>query len=955
MPLGSRVFQKKQYDGVNRPTVGYLCYSLSEADTNYTAASSVTANTVLNQREMTYDDASNLILLVNRDRFHNATGLGPLTTPGGAQPQARASYRAIYPDPLGRIQSLANYGTNGGAVFTRPPIVPASSPTVLVSAIAYNDRGEPYQMTDAAGTVTQQVFDDAGRRTQLIENYVSGGADPDQNRTTNYTYNADSRLATLTAVNSVTGSQTTTWVYGTTLSDSGVASNDLVSAKQLPDNVSGSDQVTYAYNRLGQVTEIQDQNGTTRTLDYDVLGRLQDDRVTTLSSGVDGTILRISRTYEVRGMLTGLTSYNNATVGSGSVVNDIQYRYNGFAQLATESQSHDGPVTDSSPVLQYVYANGSSGYARRTAMIQPDGTLTSYAYGASGSATDVLNQISGISSLTGNALYAFLGANQPVIASYGYVRLTYYTAGGSGDAGDQYTGLDRFGRIVDQRWTNEGGIDIERVQYGYDQANNRVWRHNTVAATGQDEFYAQDGLYQLETLQRGTLNSGKTGISGTPSWEEDWNFDPSGNWNGTSSGYQTKVSGTTTLNQNRTHSVVNEISGITTSSGTAWTTPAYDDAGNTTSAPQPFSPSNRNLFEFDAWNRLVKVVAADNSVYAYDGANRRVSKLIGTEIRDYYYDDRWRVVEERLDSSSMADRRFLWGIRRLDDLIERDVEVSSGGGGSDSSSSSAGPTLEQFFALDDGANITAIANVTGQVQERYGYNGFGGVRYMTASFGNQGESNYDWETLFGSYRFDTETGLSQVRFRYYHSLLGRWISRDPVGEKVGPNLYKYVGNRPTIMVDPLGLFGSDPYYLPPSNGSQINAPPALNMQYDPCTGQSTVSNNDSPEELALMMMAGLGLSGIAALAFAGPPTAAAAVAAAPTAGELAVTTLVGIGIAAFITEAFFPEADSQPHTPEDPDQPKPDPNNFRPVNPVPAPPSRPTRGGGGGYEPFEIP
>ncbi|MGH7978375.1 MAG: RHS repeat domain-containing protein, partial [Limisphaerales bacterium] len=29
VPLGSRVFQKKQYDGVNRPTVGYLCYSLS--------------------------------------------------------------------------------------------------------------------------------------------------------------------------------------------------------------------------------------------------------------------------------------------------------------------------------------------------------------------------------------------------------------------------------------------------------------------------------------------------------------------------------------------------------------------------------------------------------------------------------------------------------------------------------------------------------------------------------------------------------------------------------------------------------------------------------------------------------------------------------------------------------------------------------------------------------------
>jgi hypothetical protein len=34
------------------------------------------------------------------------------------------------------------------------------------------------------------------------------------------------------------------------------------------------------------------------------------------------------------------------------------------------------------------------------------------------------------------------------------VDLTYIKQGveGNGDAGDQYTGLDRFGRVVDQRW-----------------------------------------------------------------------------------------------------------------------------------------------------------------------------------------------------------------------------------------------------------------------------------------------------------------------------------------------------------------------------------------------------------------------------------------------------------------------------------------------------------------------
>jgi hypothetical protein len=70
---------------------------------------------------------------------------------------------------------------------------------------------------------------------------------------------------------------------------------------------------------------------------------------------------------------------------------------------------------------------------------------------------------------------------------------------------------------------------LERIQYGFDQANNRIWRDNLVADTtsaNQDEYYTYDGLYQLKALQRGQLNSGKTGINGTSTWEEDFTFDP---------------------------------------------------------------------------------------------------------------------------------------------------------------------------------------------------------------------------------------------------------------------------------------------------------------------------------------------------------------------------------------------------------------------------------------------
>ena len=47
----------------------------------------------------------------------------------------------------------------------------------------------------------------------------------------------------------------------------------------------------------------------------------------------------------------------------------------------------------------------------------------------------------------------------------------------------------------------------------------------------------------------------------------------------------------------------------------------------------------------------------------------------------------------------------------------------------------------------------------------------------------------------------TTTRLHYYGFRYLDPVTGRWPSRDPIGERGGRNLYGFVGNRPTELVD----------------------------------------------------------------------------------------------------------------------------------------------------------
>ncbi len=58
---------------------------------------------------------------------------------------------------------------------------------------------------------------------------------------------------------------------------------------------------------------------------------------------------------------------------------------------------------------------------------------------------------------------------------------------------------------------------------------------------------------------------------------------------------------------------------------------------------------------------------------------------------------------------------------------------------------------------------------------------------------------------FSSKFTDAETGLNYYGYRFYDPVAGRWLNRDPIGERGGVNVYGMVGNDPVNKLDRLGL------------------------------------------------------------------------------------------------------------------------------------------------------
>jgi len=104
-----------------------------------------------------------------------------------------------------------------------------------------------------------------------------------------------------------------------------------------------------------------------------------------------------------------------------------------------------------------------------------------------------------------------------------------------------------------------------------------------------------------------------------------------------------------------------------------------------------------------------------------------------------------------------------------------------------------------FYVYDGAGSVRQLANAAGAVTDTYEYDAFGVTLSHTGTMPN----NY----MYRGEQYDPDLGL-YYRARYYNSLTGRFLSRDPESgrPKFPSSLHKYLyaGGDPVNKIDPMG-------------------------------------------------------------------------------------------------------------------------------------------------------
>jgi RHS repeat-associated protein len=183
-------------------------------------------------------------------------------------------------------------------------------------------------------------------------------------------------------------------------------------------------------------------------------------------------------------------------------------------------------------------------------------------------------------------------------------------------------------------------------------------------------------------------------------------------------------------------------------------------------------------FKYDPFGRRIyKSSSNGTSIFAYDGGN----------------------LAEETNSSGSVVARYAQGVNIDTPLALQRSSATS------------------YYETDGLGSVTSLTNSAGAISASYTYDSFGNV--ITSSGSPVNPFRYTAREL------DSETNLYYYRARYYDSETGRFLNEDPLGFAADTNFFSYVGNRPTMMVDPTGRI-HQAWFEPPFDGRLHDDPGA---------------------------------------------------------------------------------------------------------------------------------
>jgi len=305
----------------------------------------------------------------------------------------------------------------------------------------------------------------------------------------------------------------------------------------------------------------------------------------------------------------------------------------------------------------------------------------------------------------------------------------------------------------------------------YDPAGNRLSEHVDGSVNGG----TFNGLNQLT----GRSSGGQILLEGTISKPSTVSVGGS-NVAVNAKNFKTKINVST--GTNNISIVATDANNVSTSktaqivvTGTASQNFSYDDNGNLLS-------DGSRTFTWDACNRLKSIRYGSDlprTEFAYDGQNRRVQikeiSTSGTSNKNLLWSGN-QIAEERDGGNNATKRYYTCGMQLV-----------------------GTSTANYFYTFDHLGSIREVTDNAGTLKTRYAYDPYG--RKTAAHVAGNIDSDFGYT---GHY-YHAPSALCLTLYRAYDADTARWLSRDPIGEEGGLNLYGYVADNPVNRIDPLGL------------------------------------------------------------------------------------------------------------------------------------------------------